>query len=690
MSPKEQQSSCQNQPQEHILACLSSSPSNAKIVLTAAKMAQAFHGTFTALYVQTPYSDKMDQESKQRIRDNIRLAEQMGATLATVYGDDVSYQIAEFARLSGVTKIVIGRSNIKRNHVWGRPSLTDRLIEIAPNLDIYIIPDSAAEKKYRERKQYFSHHIQPSAKDWAITAAILMAATGIGTVFWHFRFTESNIITIYILAVLLTSLFTKSHMCSVVSSLSGVLLFNFFFTEPRLTFHAYEPGYPFTFAIMLTAALITGTLADKLKNHAKQSAQSAFRTKVLFDTNQLLHKAGDEADILDITASQLVKLLEREIMVYPEEGGELGKGRRFGGGSDRKDGRVNVGEGSENSENSGSAGESSESSGQSAAASKERAAAEWALKHKRRAGAATDTFSDARNLYLAIRINQKVYGVVGIWIGNQPLDSFENSVILSILGECALAVENIRNAREKEQAAILAQKEQLRANLLRAISHDLRTPLTSISGNASNLITNDKQLDDETRKQMFTDIYDDSQWLINLVENLLSVTRLEEGRLNFHMTTELMEEVIEEALRHINRKGAEHHIWAEYQDGLLLARMDAKLILQVILNLVDNAIKYTPPGSDIHILTGQSGDMVMVSVADNGPGIPDAVKPKVFEMFFTGENKIADSRRSLGLGLALCKSIIHAHGGSLTLGDNLPHGCVFTFTLPLGKVDMDE
>ncbi len=354
--------------------------------------------------------------------------------------------------------------------------------------------------------------LKTSVRDLVITVFIMISATVIGMLFGKLGFTEANIVTVYILGVLLTGMFTNGYLCSVISSLGGVLLFNFFFTEPRLTFHAYEQGYPVTFVIMLTAALITGTLTNKVKKHAEESAQ----------------------------------------------------------------------------------------------------------------------------------------------------------------------------------AAIMVQKEQLRANLLRMISHDLRTPLTSISGNANNLIYNYRQIDDEMLKQMFEDIYDDSQWLINLVENLLSVTRIEDGRLNFNMTTEIMDEVVEEALNHINRKANEHSISVIYKDEFLLAHIDAKLIVQVIINIVDNAVKYTPKDSHIDIVVSKVNDMISVSIKDDGPGISDELKTKVFEMFYTGDNKIVDSRRSLGLGLALCKTIVTAHGGTIELTDNSPHGCVFTFTLPMGEVNISE
>lgn len=500
-------------------------------------------------------------------------------------------------------------------------------------------------------------------RDIAKSILVILLATILGYGFFLLGFTETNIITVYILGVLIVSVITTSRVCSLFASVVSVLLFNFFFTVPRFTFQFQDTNYPVTFVIMFIASFLTGSLAAQLKENARQSAEAAFRTKILFETNQLLQKETEEQSVATATAGQLLKLMKRDLVMYLAEGKSLSTPVLYSSG---------------------------DTQGTELLTDKERAVADWVFRNNRHAGATTDTLSNARCLYLAIRVNQQVYGVIGIDMEKGPLDAFVNSVILSILGECAMALENIKNAREKEEAAVLAQNEQLRANLLRAISHDLRTPLTSISGNASNLLSNYQKLDDESRTQIFTDIYDDSMWLINLVENLLAVTRIEEGRVNFHQSAELMDEVIAEALRHIDRKSKEHIIRVHSSRDFILAQMDAKLIVQVIINIVDNAIKYTPAGSVIEISTEEEGQMVRVSIADNGPGIPDEQKTKVFDMFYTGANKVADSRRSLGLGLSLCKSIITAHGGRITVTDNHPCGTVFTFTLPKGEVELHE
>ncbi|MGN1442505.1 MAG: DUF4118 domain-containing protein, partial [Acutalibacteraceae bacterium] len=430
---------------EHILVCLSSSPSNPKIIRTAARMANAFRSAFTALFVETPDFQTMDEENLKRLRSNMRLAEQLGAKIETVYGEDVSYQIAEFARLSGVSKIVIGRSAATRKSIFGKPTLTEKLIATAPNLEVHIIPDAARKDDgFRSKQPKKKSRLVFSVSDFLKSAAILIAASCIGLLFRHLGFAEANIITVYVLGVLITSVVTRHRITCLTSSIVSVLVFNFLFTEPRFTFRAYGQGYPVTFLIMFLAALLTSSLAVKLKNHAKQAAQAAYRTKVLFDTNQLLQQAKDKNEIVSATANQLIKLLEKDIVFYPAEKETLGEPHIF------------TVSGSETDEN--------------IAGTNEKAVAEWVRQNNKHAGATTETLSNAKCLYLAVRVNSNVYGVVGIHIGKTPLDSFEKSILLSILGECALSLENERNAREKEEAAVLARNEQLRANLLRAIS----------------------------------------------------------------------------------------------------------------------------------------------------------------------------------------------------------------------------
>lgn len=650
---------------EHILVCLSSSPSNAKIIRTAARMAQAFRGNFTALYVETPATAKMSENNKKRLRDNIRLAEQLGAHIETVYGEDVPYQIAEFARLSGVSKIVIGRSTATRKSIFSKPTLTERLIANDPNLDIHVIPDVGSGIARQERANKMFYVTAMPVRDLAKSILVLLASTLVGYVFYTMGFSEANIVSVYIFGVLVISVITTSRFCGAAASIVSVMVFNFFFTVPRFTFRFSNPNYLVTFLIMFMVALLTGSLATRLKNNAEQSASAAYRTKILFETNQLLQRETDEQAVVKATAGQLLKLLRKDIVVYLANGQELDSPSIF---------------------------RTPDSKQYELISKNEKAVAAWVLRNNKHAGATTDTLSNARCMYLAIRVNRQVYGVVGISMDEVPLDSFEKSVLLSILGECALALENIKNAREKEKAAILAKNEQLRANLLRTISHDLRTPLTSISGNADNLLANYQKMDDETRKRTFTDIYDDSIWLINLVENLLAITRIEDGQVHLTQSVELMDEVVTEALRHINRKSKEHVIHVSASEDLILANIDAKLIVQVIINLLDNAIKYTPAGSviEIHTEKDKKSQQVIVSVCDDGPGIADDQKPHIFDMFYSGANKIADSRRSLGLGLSLCKSIVTAHGGTIWVTDHDPKGTIFTFTLPAGEVELHE
>lgn len=647
---------------EHILVCLSSSPSNPKIIRTAARMATAFRSRFTALFVETPIFASMPAVDKERLRVNIHLAEQLGACIETVYGEDVPHQIAEFSRIFGVTKIVLGRAGIQRRHPWSKPPLPEQLAAAAPNLDIHIIPDRNTAAYHIKRGKGPPEQLVGS--DFVKSAGILVLATLLSYFFYYLGFSEANIITVYILGVLVTSVITSRRLFSVVSSAVSVLAFNFFFTAPRFTLNAYDAGYPATFLIMFIAAFLTGTLAVRLKQQIRRGAETAYRTRLLLETNQLLQKGQDSRAIADITANQLVRLLGKEVVFYPEENGMIAAPLTYA--------------------------PTDLAPAPELTSKNEQAVAAWVFQNNKRAGAYTDTLGSAKCLYHAVRVNHQVYAVVGVSLRQCPLEPFESSIMLSILGECALALETEYAKRERERAAMLAKSEQLRANLLRSISHDLRTPLTSISGSASILMESGEQLESQERHQLSADIYDDAVWLTNLVENLLAVTKIEDGSLQLRMVPELLREVTDEALRHVGRKRTQHHITVQEEGEPLLARMDSGLIVQVLINLLDNAVKYTPEGSHITVSIARQGGHALVSVADDGSGIPKEARAHIFDMFYRLKSDIADSRRSLGLGLALCKSIVLAHGGEITVKDNHPAGTIFSFTLPIQEVVSDE
>ena len=645
----------QSKKKEHILVGLSSAPSNSKIVETASKMARAFDANLTALYIKTSQSEVLSEENAKRLQNNIKFAERMGATIVTVYGEDVALQMAEYAKTSGATKIVIGRNATKRAGIIRKPTLADKLIALATNIDIHIIPDADSDLKEQKETLFKKTNALSIVKDLAISLGVIVVTSLIGLFFAHLGFSEANIITLYILGVLITSIVTSSKLAWGFSSVASVLIFNFLFTKPRFSLMAYDDGYPITFAIMFVASLITGSLASKMHNQTKQSSQAAYRTKILFDANRLLQRASDDEEVLKITAEQLKKLLNREIVIFKQNKDALqtlvyALDESFQMGEKE----LNI-------------------------------ATSILINH-------SYDYKDAqlRCDYYPLKTQLRTYGIVAVYKNEKEIDSFENSIVLSLVGECALALENLFNAKEKELAAVLAENEQLRANLLRAISHDLRTPLTAISGNASNLISNASSFDEQTKLSIYNDIYNDSMWLINLVENLLSITRLEKGRMNLNFTAELIDEVVAEAVKHVHMRQGGQKITVVHKDEFLLAKMDTRLIIQVIINILDNAIKYTPKDSMITITTEKQKDKAIISIADNGAGIPDELKERVFDMFYTGANKMADSRRSIGLGLALCKSIISVHGGEIFVKDNVPSGAIFTFTLPIGEIKINE
>lgn len=624
---------------EKILACLSPSPSNPKILRAAADMA-GDRAELIALFVETPQFPRLANADRRRLQENMRIAEQLGASIQTVSGDDVAFQLAEYAKLSGIRKIVLGQSDIKLSILPSQATLPDRLAEYLPDAEIHVIPDQ--KRGVYLPPQRTAVRNRRILMDVVVTLSMLTTATLLGTVLYGSNLSNSSIMMVYLLAVLLVAVITSHRAYSMAASVASLFLFNFFFVQPRYSLVAYEPGYPVSFLVMFLTAMIAGTLANRLKQTAFQAARTAFRTRIISETDQLLAKAGSREDILRFCAEQSAKLLGRGVVLYEVLDG---------------------------------------------AAIPRYAIPEDLVPQGDQTLPLTENLmrGQVENWCYPIHLQQKLYAILQVVDHDPPPELPTQNTLTSVLGECALALENEQNAREKEEAAVLAENERLRANLLRSISHDLRTPLMSIAGNAGALLTDESRYSDETRHRLYSDIYQDSLWLTDLVENLLASTRLEGGAANLRLSTELLEDIFEETAAHVHAD-SEHRVVTETLPDMLMVRADSRLIVQVLVNLVGNALKYTPPGSTIRISAKRTGDTAIISVADDGPGISPEEKEHIFDMFFVGGNAASDGRRSLGLGLALCRTIVNTHGGEIWVEDNSPHGSIFSFTLPVEEV----
>ena len=644
---------------DHILICLSSAPSNAKVIRTAARMAEAFHSGFTALFVQTPETKELSGENIKRLRSNLRLAEQLGAQIATVYGADPAEQIAEYARVSGITKIVMGRVN-HRQHPWiGQKSLADRLIE-RTDLDVYIIPDRQPLYKKPLGKLRKSR-VRFSWRDAVVTLLCLAISTAVGFAFDWAGFSESNIITIYILGVLVTAVSTSGHLYGAANSLLSVLAFNFFFTEPRFTLQADGPSYPVTFLIMLSSSIIASSLASRVKEQARMAAEKSYYTELLLGSSQKLQTIRTEWDCLRLTAEQLSRMFDRPVIYALNHADE------------ELEFRIEPAD---------------EHTLLEKLSTEEIGVAKWVQKNNKHAGATTNTLPDSKWLFLSVRGTRGVMGIVGVPIAGYVVpDAFEKNLMVALLGECGLSQERIRLEEERNQIALQTQRESLQANLLRAVSHDLRTPLTNINGSVGILMGKDQTLKPEVREQLYTAIDDDTNWLINMTENLLAATQLETDRTKLKTAPELLEDLFQSAVRQLDRRARDHHISVDLEDQTLMASMNAGMIQRVIINMMNNAIQYTPKDSHIILSGTRRKDWVEISVSDDGPGIPDEAKKHLFDLFYTAEQGKPDSKRGLGLGLHLCQSIVNAHGGTITVSDHAPSGTTFRFTLPAVRTD---
>lgn len=649
---------------EHILVCLAASPSNETVIRSASRMADAFHAEFSALVVETTDDHLIEEDDSDYLRGGIRLAEQLGAQITVLYGDDVAEQIATYAQESQVTKIVLGKTTSRRR-LFQSQSLVDRLIERVPQADVHIIPDAQPQRRPGMWQTFDRSFFDLTLTDSSITVGILAFCTLIGFVFEHWGLSEANIIILYMLGVQVNAVLTKGRIYNIGASLLSVLLLNYFFVAPIFSFAIFNPENVVVISMMLAASLITTALTKQVKEQAQRAAKEAARTEVLLETSHRLQQASSNREVAEEISRQLMKLIERPVIFYLVEDDYLSEPQFYA--------------------------EDPTFDFTMYASKDEQGVAQWVFQNNKHAGATTNTLAGARGLYLAIRKKDQVYGVVGIPMKkNQPLDVFEKSILFAMLNDCALAFEKEEIYESRKVLYNAIEEEKNRANLLRSISHDLRTPLTSISGNADILRETGDLLDQVTKEGLYETIYDDAQWLMRLVENLLAITRMDDGKFHLNQSLEIMGDIVTEALTHLSRLQADHELVVTIEDPLLLVKVDPQLIMQVLVNLVENAFKYTPKGSLITINVTRADGGIRVEVADDGPGILDSDKEHIFDLFYSVDTASGAERRGLGIGLSLCQTIITAHRGEIYVLDNHPSGVIFGFLLQAEDVTQYE
>ncbi|SBV96741.1 Putative histidine kinase KdpD (fragment) [uncultured delta proteobacterium] len=503
-------------------------------------------------------------------------------------------------------------------------------------------------------------------RDAFMSVFILGVCSLIGLLFHSLRLSEANIISIYIIGILLISSIASSWAYGVMASVSGVLLFNFLYADPTFNFRVYDLQYSITTTVMLVASLIANYVMTLFRSQLDREILEIHRLDILLETSQHLQQAQNIDDIFTVALTQLHQMFARAVFIFPLADGALQRPRS------------KVAEGNPNL--------SPEAIGLDIAALEEFVATDNEKK-------STVLHLNADNKAICFKLisGEAVVAAICIIVNSaKRTGGFEYNLVLAMLDEIALSVEKYNLQVFNERIAQEAEAERLRANLLRSISHDLRTPLTSISGNADILLSSADQIEPELRRQLYQNIYSDAEWLMNLVENLLFVTRIDNGVMTINTEYEVLQEIIQESLRYMAKRAKDHTIHLEMPEEILLVKMDARLIMQVIINIVDNAVKYTPAGSDIRIRALRRGSRAVVEVADTGNGISDDEKQKVFEMFYTTNKNSSDSRRGIGLGLPLCRSIVRAHGGEVRIADNVPHGAIVSFSLQLEEVCVES
>jgi two-component system sensor histidine kinase KdpD len=639
-----------------LLTCVGPGAGGERVVRSAARLASQLNVTWHAIYVETPALQRLPAPRREQILATLTLARELGATTAVVASADVAGSVVSYARAHNLSKVVIGRDAQRRLWPWQRSS-GQRLALLAPDIDLVEIgrvsgePDHAprgtpslpmtesTERRMRKRLRYL----------WSAFACI--GVTLIAVPLTNF-FDRSNIVAVYLLAVVLVGVkFGRGP--AAMAALVSVAAFDFFFVPPRMSFAVSDVQYLLTFAVMLAVGLIAGQLTAGLRFQARVSAHREERARALYEFARDLSGAMQLDQVVKIADEAIERVFRANATLLLTDA----------------DNKVKPGDYEPDP------------------LSVDLGIAQWSLDKGLPAGFGTDTLPGSEVLYVPLRAPMKSHGVLAVKARNRRLLHIpEQRQLLDTFARLiSIALERVHFLGVAQNAVIHMESERLRNSLLAALSHDLRTPLTAMVGLADSMSLTKPALSAE-QSEILAAITDEAARMTALVSNLLDMARIESGEVTLNLQWQPIEEVVGSALRAAGSLLATRPIEVQIPHDLPLVRFDAVLIERVLVNLLENAAKYTPHGSGIRISARVAEGRFQVTVADAGPGIPQGREEAVFQKFMRGERESA--MPGVGLGLAICRAIVRAHGGEIAAATadttGVYRGANITFWLPLG------
>lgn len=644
---------------ERLIVCVSPSSLGERLVRSTRRLADELNAEWLAVYVETPDHLRYPEEQRDQVFQTLLLAEELGARAITlpqsVTAPSVSGTVLEYARRHNITKIVAGKPLRPLWQEMLHGSIVDQLIRHSGNIDVYVISSVMEGRQPTEELALQPHH---PWRRYLWSLLIVAGATGLSSLVSR-DISPTNLVMIYLLTVVVSAFFWGRGP-AVLSALVSVLAFDYFFVPPFFTFSVADTEYLLTFAGLLVVGLVISYLTVLAREQAVEALSREAETAALYALSRDLSVAEGLEAITQAILNNVSLTFSREVAVFLPK-------------SDAPE-RLEL------------HGHSSEFS----ADEKERAVVMWSYQHGQPAGRGTQTLVAAQGRYLPMRTARGVVGVLGIKPKDPShrLDPAQSRLLEAFASQAALAVERVLLAEQARHAELLQATEKLQAALLNSISHDLRTPLVSITGALTSLQDGGIVLDDEIRGSLIETARQEADRLNRLVGNLLSMTRLEGGAMKVASEPEDVQDAIGAALEQLNDRLGDHPVEIDVPEDFPLVAMDFALIVQVLVNLVDNAVKYSPAGAPIEIQAQLEGDWAYVIVADRGVGIPEEDLARIFDKFYRVQRP--GSVTGTGLGLAICKGIVEAHGGRITAVNRTGGGAMITLALPIEAIEVER